>query len=306
MKQIKRDHDGAVADFSEAIRVDPSLAEAYLLRGQAWLRRNQPAQAVADFTDALRLEPVNLIVQGSVIRNHVLRPRARDRATHDAIAYFGRGFAQSLSHNLDAAIADYSSAIKRNPRYAQALLVRGSAYLVKADYDRAIADFTRVANILPGSHQAIKPRGLARFFRGEHAFAAADFAETLKLKPGDPESTVWLYLSRTRLAGASSVVDARGELARNVHALIEGSWPRLIAALYLEEATPEEVFAAVPVKGKTRAAQRCQASFFVGHWRVLKGERAAARMLMKRAIDRCAPGSNERLGAVAELARLGS
>lgn len=53
----KVDWDGAIAEFTEAIRRDPGFAEAYFCRGCAYLRKSNADQALADFTEAIRAKP---------------------------------------------------------------------------------------------------------------------------------------------------------------------------------------------------------------------------------------------------------
>src|SRR5690242_8837979 len=49
----------AIADFSEAIRLDPGSAAGYGNRGNDYLATGRPQQALADYTEAIRLDPTN-------------------------------------------------------------------------------------------------------------------------------------------------------------------------------------------------------------------------------------------------------
>ena len=51
----KGDYDSAIADFSEAIRLDPKSAEAYYGRGYAYARKGDKAKAEEDFAQAKKL-----------------------------------------------------------------------------------------------------------------------------------------------------------------------------------------------------------------------------------------------------------
>jgi tetratricopeptide (TPR) repeat protein len=53
----REDFDQAIGCFSEAIRLDPELAEAYYNRGVAFGRRGDVDKEIADYTDAIRLNP---------------------------------------------------------------------------------------------------------------------------------------------------------------------------------------------------------------------------------------------------------
>jgi lipoprotein NlpI len=52
-----RENEKAVAAFTEALKADPKLAEAYDRRGDACLKLGQFKEAVADFDAYLKLEP---------------------------------------------------------------------------------------------------------------------------------------------------------------------------------------------------------------------------------------------------------
>ncbi len=56
-KGIKADFLGAIADFSQVLRVQPNLSDAYFNRGLAYQRLGQWQQAIADFKQTLLIEP---------------------------------------------------------------------------------------------------------------------------------------------------------------------------------------------------------------------------------------------------------
>jgi hypothetical protein len=51
------DLDAAIAKFTEAIRLQPDMADAYLERGIAYADRGQLGPAIADFSETIRLQP---------------------------------------------------------------------------------------------------------------------------------------------------------------------------------------------------------------------------------------------------------
>lgn len=55
-KGIKGDYQGAIADFTQVIRLDIYDAEAYYNRGIAYTKINNYSQAIADFNYALYLD----------------------------------------------------------------------------------------------------------------------------------------------------------------------------------------------------------------------------------------------------------
>src|SRR6266404_1188228 len=82
----------------------------------------------------------------------------------DLAAYYNnRGYAYSHKGDLDRAIADYSEAIRIDPKDAIAFNNRGSAYSHKGDLDRAIADYSEAIRLNPKDAIAFNNRGIAYF-----------------------------------------------------------------------------------------------------------------------------------------------
>ena len=53
----KGEHDKAITDFSEAIRLDPKYVNAYIGRGLCWYNKGEYEKAMADYNEAIRLDP---------------------------------------------------------------------------------------------------------------------------------------------------------------------------------------------------------------------------------------------------------
>jgi tetratricopeptide (TPR) repeat protein len=86
--------EAAIADFDEAIRRDPEQAEAYLNKGTALLRRENPGEALQLYTVALE----------------------RD-TSRPAIAHYGRAIANEQLGNVREAYADYQRASQLAPEW---------------------------------------------------------------------------------------------------------------------------------------------------------------------------------------------
>src|SRR5262245_47540364 len=53
----RKDYDTAIAEFTEAIRIDPESDGAYHNRAHAYAEKKQYAKAIADYNQAMRLAP---------------------------------------------------------------------------------------------------------------------------------------------------------------------------------------------------------------------------------------------------------
>jgi len=163
----KRDYGSAIADLTEAIRLDPTVAVAYSSRGRAYCGKGDYDRAIADFTEAIRLDPT------------------------DAFGYCGRGLAYSDKRDYDRAIADFTDAIRLDPKDADAYWFRGMTYDSKGDYDAAIADYTQAIRLDPKYADAFWGRGMAYNGKGDHDRAIADFTEAIRLDPTDASAYRW-------------------------------------------------------------------------------------------------------------------
>jgi tetratricopeptide (TPR) repeat protein len=155
----KGEYDEALADYTEALRLDPGYACAYANRGIAHIRKGDYAQALPDLDRAIRLDPGL------------------------ADAYLNRGFVRHQQGLYDRAIADYSQALRLNPEEVQGYTNRGSAYRQQGDYDRAAADFTAVIRRKPESAEAYAWRGEAYYQKGLYGRAVADFTRAIQREP---------------------------------------------------------------------------------------------------------------------------
>lgn len=153
------DYEGAIADYTEAIRLNPQYALAYNNRGVARKNKGDLDGAIADYTEAIRLDP------------------------QYATAYSNRANARSEKGEYDSAIADSDEALRLKPQYASAYINRGIIQTNKGDYDGAIADLTEAIRLDPQAAYAYNSRGIARRKKDDLDGAIADYTEAIRLDP---------------------------------------------------------------------------------------------------------------------------
>ena len=108
-----------------------------------------------------------------------------------AADYRGRGNAWSCKGDNDKAIADYTAAIRLNPKEAVTFYDRGLAYENKGDHGKAIADYTAAIQLNPKDADAFCDRGIAYENKGDHDKAISDFTEAIQLDPKSAEAYIW-------------------------------------------------------------------------------------------------------------------
>jgi tetratricopeptide (TPR) repeat protein len=169
----KKDYDGAISDFNDAIKVAFFNAAYFINRGTAYFNKNDYDRAIVDYTEAVRLLKNSNGVFGKDNRITALESRGN--------AYFGKG-------NYDLALADYTESIKNSPQ-ATAYNVRGTIYLNKKDYDHAIADYTEAIKLNPQFAIAYTNRGTVYLtFKNDYDLAIADFTQAISLNPNDADA----------------------------------------------------------------------------------------------------------------------
>jgi tetratricopeptide (TPR) repeat protein len=163
VRKAKGDIDGALADYEQAIRINPKSKFAYNGRGTARKAKGDLDGALADFEQAIGLDP------------------------NYAITYYGRGNVRKAKGNLDEALADYEQAIRFDPKFAFAYNGRGNVHYARKDYAAAIADYDQVLRLDPKHANGYYNRGLARQAKGDLDGALADLSEGARIAPDDPK-----------------------------------------------------------------------------------------------------------------------
>jgi tetratricopeptide (TPR) repeat protein len=127
-----RDYLGAIAEYNQAIQLEPDRAMAYCGRGVAYYRLGETQNAHSDYTHAIEIDP-NL-----------------------AIPYYRRGFLHYLAKDYASAIADYNRAIELKPDFALAYSNRGYAYRDLYGEQEAVIDWRFAAKLFKEQGNLVK------------------------------------------------------------------------------------------------------------------------------------------------------
>ncbi len=152
------DKSGALADFREAVRRSPEMAEAHQSLGAALLDVDIE-EAERELSRALEIRP----------------------AYFEAL--YNRGLAAGRTRRYDAAIRDLRDAERLNPQEAKCHDNLGVAYGMKGDYTTAIAEFREAVRLKPEWALAQYHLGSALRLSGDLAGARAAYAEAEQLDP---------------------------------------------------------------------------------------------------------------------------
>ena len=177
----KGDNDRAIADASEAIRLDPAIAYAYANRAAGYANKADRDLAIADYSEVIRLDPRNIS------------------------AYFNRGRAHLLNRALPSAVADFNRASQLAPKDPYAALwldIAGQRSNLPSGLPQAVTridmkawpapvirlfmnQLTPAAVLAAAEHPdaAVRLGQIceANFYSGEFALRGADTAEARRL-----------------------------------------------------------------------------------------------------------------------------
>lgn len=117
--------DRAIADFSEAIKHDPSDAFFLYSRGMAYAANDEHDKALADYTEAIKHDPKL------------------------GMAYYQRGVAYRLRGNYARAVSDFTEAIKHDPKHALSYRNRGLAHAAMGSQSQAKTDYEEAVRLDP-------------------------------------------------------------------------------------------------------------------------------------------------------------
>jgi tetratricopeptide (TPR) repeat protein len=161
---VKEEFDDAVADFTEAVRLDPSHAPAYAARAEAWARKHYRDRELADITQAVKLEPRNTAFRVARAQSHSAQGR-HEEAVADFNAALGmepenpalwvaRGNEWRRDLKLDDAIADFTRALQLDPNFTMAYISRGQTWRQRREFGRAIQEYAEAVRREPSSADA--------------------------------------------------------------------------------------------------------------------------------------------------------
>lgn len=160
-----RQHHSALPLLTEAISTDPKNPELHRDLGHVSLHLYRPGLAIVSFSNAISLEN-----------------------GRDPRSYLGRACALRNLGDFDAAIPDYTTAIRLSPHDSLNYTFRAEAYRIKEEHELAITDCKKALKLDDNDPITYLVRGKAYFALGqcEDAIADMETAFDLKEKPGRP------------------------------------------------------------------------------------------------------------------------
>jgi tetratricopeptide (TPR) repeat protein len=165
------DRQGALADFTEVIHLNPRDARPWLNRGNLYFDAGQFDAALKDYNKSLELDSKN------------------------AEAYASRGAAYGAQNKFDLALSDLNRAIELDPMLADAIGNRALLYANTKRFAEELADIDRYLRLKPDDAEMINMRALALIELNRLPEAESELDRAIQLSP----RTGTFYLNRSHL-----------------------------------------------------------------------------------------------------------
>jgi tetratricopeptide (TPR) repeat protein len=190
-----KEYSKAIADYNNAIDLNPRLASAYSNRRATYSKLKEFDKAISDHNKAIQLSPEDNFVYrlrgdtyleiGELEKAITDYTKAIQFKSDDDVSYYNRGNTYFTSKQYEKAIADYNKAIQVNPKLAEAYYNRGNTYITLQQYEKAISDYTKAIQINPKLAEAYGNRGGAYSFLKQYQNAITSLSQAIQLNPNE-------------------------------------------------------------------------------------------------------------------------
>lgn len=174
----KGEHDDAIADFNQAVALDPQRANYWFARGEAFRVIGDIDDAMANFDRSIALDPGRA--------PEISAKMSKD--TRFAVLFRQHAEDAYQKNDYQQAVANYSKAMQADPRDTAAVRGRGFSYIGMGDYAHALADYDKAIAMNPKDPAAYLARGYTYYAMEKHDQAIADLNESIRLNPNSAVS----------------------------------------------------------------------------------------------------------------------
>jgi len=278
------DVDGAIADYTEALSINPEFIWSMRNRGYLLYReKNQPEKALFDINRAIELAPDNYW------------------------SYMDRGAVYGGMRQYRKAVEEYLHALKLSPDNPRILYRLGVEHMYLQDPQKAEDYFTQAIDNSADASNAITyhRRGCARLALGKYADAVSDFENSLRTRE---DGAIYPQLMRFLAFRFSGLPVDMNEFGKALVAPEDKPWLTGVASYYLNEAHEVDVlklagdpFAEFAGKGilyhgepeqkkillekSKNLAAVCEVRFYLGCYALSGGDKENARRHFQASVD---------------------
>ncbi|MBM80834.1 MAG: hypothetical protein CMJ78_09590 [Planctomycetaceae bacterium] len=288
-----RDAKSAAKDYDSAIQKSPSHIAAYVGLAEAHSVNGDAVKAGQSFDRAVTAFPKNPTVFNN--RGMFLQGQGKyDAAIGDFtqalqldpkffVAHTNRGFTLMESGDAQAAENEFSASLQINPQQPLVHSLRGTSRLTQGKLSDAVSDYKQVVRFDGRNPVAHADLGFALFFAGDHRSALASFDQAKQIDKEMRFIDPWRALALT-LVGKGSDAQTRFASASK-KASADRDWIDHLLSYQVGAISEEQLLAAISKDSNLKAAQQCEAHFFIAQRKASSGDAAGAQQQFKAAIN---------------------
>jgi tetratricopeptide (TPR) repeat protein len=188
---LKTDDNERLADYDEAVKLQPKEANTLRFRGMYHFSQTRFEKAVADFDAAIAID-------------------ANDAQTHEA-----RGLALAMLEKHDEAMKSFDEAIALAPESPTAYVHRGRLRAQKGDNIAALVDAEQALKLQPGSLQARLLHAGLLSATGDFEKALEDLNLLRQVLPDSPEILLQIALVQQAAKRPREAIEAYDAVVQN-------------------------------------------------------------------------------------------
>lgn len=300
------DEAGAIEDFTRALEIDPSIANAWRWRGHCLNKIAFYEDALSDYDRALAIEPLDSWTHyAHAMSLHNLRrydaalvgyTRSLEIDPQRVKAWDWRGFTRTLTGDFKGAAGDFRRSIELDSTNVWTHLELAKAELALDHLDACEQSLLDARELAPSDTSVRAQLGFLAAVRGTREEAIAHLAFVVEMNGiEETHARIWIWMQ----SADPEVADLElGEWF--AEARIEGTWEQHLVAFLLGESTDDALAAHARAETATRVENgewpdflECEAAFFAGVRHERRGEVESAHSLYARALRFDAAGAWE-------------
>jgi tetratricopeptide (TPR) repeat protein len=195
---LAEDENRKLADYNQAVIIDPKNKDALRTRGLYLLGKGKTEQAVQDLVKLVEVD------EGNAIAHHALAEAYTNLEQYDkalealeqaakldpksALTYTLRARLHAIKEDTKSALEDLDKSLELQPRNVGALIMRARILMADEKVEEAKKDVDKALVIQPGLVQGILLRAMIAGSEGKFSDAASDLE---KLSRGQPDNLGW-------------------------------------------------------------------------------------------------------------------
>ena len=191
----------AIEDLNSALKLNPMLGEARVLRGNLFKKTGNIKRANEDFKIADKISKSNSPFNAGIkFYNNELYDKAIESFTNavninpnNVTALNMRGLAYIQKGNSNKALNDFSKAIEIDSSCIDAYNNRGTIYASNKKYEKALNDFNRILELDPKSPEAYYNIGMLNQMKNDYKSSLLYFSESIKYSQKKPNDITYYY-----------------------------------------------------------------------------------------------------------------